>query len=173
MMRLMKKCTFMTLTLATLVLLPSCFRFGPQYPARTQLEVRQMQTFLFDVSDFKMVMKAMLNVLQDEGFVVKNVHLDLGFLTSTKEVDVESRGNRLWVAIFGTPDMRWQKTNIIDATANVTEHGTQTKVRVNFQIKQLDNFGNVITVKQIQEAEFYQDFFFKVSKSIFIQEEKL
>lgn len=155
------------------VTLSGCFGFAAPMPAKTQLEVRQMQTHLFDVKDFKLVMKAMLNVLQDEGFVVKNVHLDLGFLTSTKEVDVEGRGARLWTSLFGTPDARWQKTNIIDATANVSEHGSQTKVRVNFQIKQLDNFGNLITVNQIQEALYYQEFFSKVSKSIFIQEEKL
>ena len=169
----MRKWFKFSVVAVSMVMLSGCFRFGAPMPAKTQLEVRQMQTHLYDVSDFKMVMKAMLNVLQDEGFVVKNVHLDLGFLTSTKEVDVEGRGSRLWMAVFGTPDARWQKTNIIDATANITEHGKQTKVRVNFQIKQLDNYGNVITVNQIQEAQFYQDFFSKVSKSIFIQEEKL
>lgn len=169
----MRKWINLSLRLMCMALFSSCLRFGPPMPAKTQLEVRQMQTHLFDVKDFKLVMKAMLNVLQDEGFVVKNVHLDLGFLTSTKEVDVEARGSRLWLAIFGSPDARWQKTNVIDATANVTEHGSQTKVRVNFQVKQLDNFGNVITVNQIQEALFYQEFFSKVSKSIFIQEEKL
>lgn len=155
------------------LLLPSCFGFGVKMPARTQLEVRQMQTFIFDESDFKLVMKAMLNVLQDEGFNVNNVHLELGFLTSTKEVDVESYGNRFWAALFGSPDGRWRKASVIDATANVSEYGNQTKVRVNFQIKEVDNFGNMITVSQIQEADFYLDFFMKVSKSIFIQKEKL
>lgn len=172
-MKVMRKLARITLFTLSLSVLTGCFQSGVPMPARTQLEIRQMQTFLFDVKDFKLVMKAMLNVLQDEGFVVKNVHLDLGFLTSTKEVDIESRGNRLWTAFFGTPEARWEKTCIIDATANVSEHGSQTKVRVNFQIKQLDNFGNVITVNQIQEALYYQDFFLKVSKSIFIQEEKL
>jgi hypothetical protein len=158
---------------AIILILPSCFGIGAPAPARTQLEVRQMQTFIFDVSDFKLVMKAMMNVFQDEGYNVQNVHLDLGFLTSTKEVDVENQGMRFWTAFFGTPEMRWKKTSIIDATANVSEFGDKTKVRVNFQIKQLDNMGNMITVRQIQESEFYLDFFMKVDKSIFIQKEKL
>ncbi|MCH9633059.1 MAG: hypothetical protein S4CHLAM6_14100 [Chlamydiae bacterium] len=171
MVKSMRKLTKYCFVLVALSMLTGCFGSRVPLPARSQLEVRQMQTHVFDVSDFKLVMKAMLNVLQDEGFVVRNVHLDLGFLTSTKEVDVEDKSSRLWTAVFGTPDTRWQKTQVIDATANITEHGKQTKVRVNFQIKQLDNFGNVITVSQIQEAVYYQDFFSKVSKSIFIQEE--
>lgn len=170
----MRKLLNISAILICMFSLSACFRFGAPAPAKTQLEVRQMQTYVFDVSDFKLVMKAMLNVLQDEGYVVKNVHLDLGFLTSTKEVDVEGSGTRFWTSLFGMyPDTRWQKTNVIDATANITEFGKQTKVRVNFQIKQLDNFGNVITVSQVQNPDFYQDFFSKVSKSIFIQEEKL
>ena len=36
----------------------------------------------------KLVMKAMLNVLQDDGYVVKNAVVDLGLITATKEIDV-------------------------------------------------------------------------------------
>lgn len=170
----MKKFLKVSSVFLFLMTLPACMGiFGAAAPQRTQLEIRQMQTFIFDVSDFKLVMKAMMNVLQDEGFNVKNVHLDLGFLTSVKEVDEESSGMRFWTALFGAPEVRWKKSTIIDATANVSEYGKQTKVRVNFQIKQLDNFGNMITVRQIQEADYYLDFFMKVDKSIFIQKERL
>jgi hypothetical protein len=41
-------------------------------PAQTQLEVRAIQTRTFDTADTKLVMKAMFNVLQDDGYVVKN-----------------------------------------------------------------------------------------------------
>lgn len=158
-------------TLIALVVLTGCTYFTPA-PQKTQLEIRQMQTHLFDVKNFKLVMKAMLNVLQDEGFVVKNVQLDLGFLVATKEVDIERPGVRFWGGGFASPD-RWLKMSVLDATANVTEFGSRTKVRVNFQLKQLDNYGAVVGVCQVQDPQFYQDFFAKVSKSIFIQEEKL
>lgn len=171
-MRFMRKFIQITVSCLIIFLISSCTGFAPQDPAKTQLEVRQMQTYIFDVKDFKLVMKAMLNVLQDEGYIVQNVHLDLGFLTSTKEIDVETGYNRFW-AFVGTGNARWLKTNIIDATANVTEFGDQTKVRVNFQLKRLDNFGNIVTVNQVQDPVFYQDFFSKVSKSIFIQKENL
>ena len=54
-------------------------------PPKTQLEVREFQTRTFDVADPKLVMKAMLNVLQDDGYVVKNAVVDLGLITASQE----------------------------------------------------------------------------------------
>ncbi|MCH9634522.1 MAG: hypothetical protein S4CHLAM7_12750 [Chlamydiae bacterium] len=167
----MSKRFFILLGGAFLLVLSGCSHFTPE-PKRTQLEIRQMQTHVYDIKSFKLVMKAMLNVLQDEGFVVKNIQLNVGFLTATKEVDIESPGVRFWGGAFATPD-RWIKMSVIDVTANVSEFGSRTKVRVNFQMKKIDNYGAVVGVYQIQDPQFYQDFFAKVSKSIFIQEEKL
>lgn len=167
----MKKRKSILLFLGLLVGLTSCSVFAPT-PPKTQLEIRQMQTFIYDVKDFHLVMKAMLNVLQDEGYIVKNVQLDLGFLNAIKEADIESPSVRFWGGGFANPD-RWVKMSILSVTANVSEFGQRTKVRVNFQIKKVDNYGAVVGVYQVQDPEFYQDFFSKVSKSIFIQEERL
>ncbi len=153
------------------LLLTGCSHFIAA-PKKTQLEIRQMQTHVYDVKNFKLVMKSMLNVLQDEGFVVKNIQLDVGFLTATKEMDIESPGVRFWGGSFTNPD-RWVKMSVLDVTANVSEFGSRTKVRVNFQIKKVDNYGAVVEVFQVQDVQFYQDFFLKVSKSIYLQEENL
>lgn len=45
----------------------------------TQLEKRQFQTRTYETIDKPLVMKAMLNVLQDEGFIVYNANPLLGF----------------------------------------------------------------------------------------------
>jgi hypothetical protein len=47
---------------------------GPRPNAlpQTQLQTREFQTREFDTNDVKLILKAMLNVLQDDGFVVKN-----------------------------------------------------------------------------------------------------
>lgn len=158
---------------ALVIMMTGCFRSSAR-PVKSQLEIRQMQTHVYDVCDFKMVMKAMINVLQDESYVVKNVQLDVGFLNATKETDIENSTVRFWLGMLGTSDnTRFAKMSQIDVTANVTEFGKRTKVRANFQFKKLDNYGNVIAVYQIQDPEFYQNFFSKVSKSIFIQEENI
>lgn len=142
-------------------------------PPKTQLQIREFQTKTFDTNDMKMVMKAMLNVLQDDGFIVKNAVLDLGLLSAMKELDVENKGEAFMAAFFAGQQARWKKNQIIEATANVSEFGNQTKVRVTFQTKILDNKGDVIKVEQIENLEYYQNFYSKVDKGIFIQKEKI
>lgn len=142
-------------------------------PTKTQLQIREFQTRSYETNDVKMVMKAMLNVLQDDGFIVKNANVELGFLNATKEVDVESKGEAFVAALFLGAQARWKKNSIIESTANVSEFGKQCRVRVNFQVKVMDNKGGVLEVKQIEDERYYQEFFSKVDKGIFIQKEKL
>ena len=58
---------------------------------KTQLEIREYQTREYDTKDVKMVMKSLLNVLQDDGFIVKNASVDLGLISATKEINVENK----------------------------------------------------------------------------------
>ena len=144
----------------------------PKQPPKTQLQIREFQTRIFDTNNMKMVMKAMLNVLQDDAFIVKNVNLELGFLSGTKEIDVTDQVGAFFAALGGT-DARYRKNAVIECSANVSEFGKQCKVRINFQQKVFDNKGGVMKVDQIEDEKYYQDFFSKVSKGIFLQKEKL
>lgn len=146
----------------------SCASRSAPRPQKTQLQIRQMQTHVFDTQDYRLVMKAMLNVLQDEGYVVKNVDVSLGFLTATKELE-ERRPINWWFSEQPT----WVNQVVIDVTANITEYEDKIRVRVNFQVKEIDNQGVVYSIRQVENPDFYQTFFSKVSKSIFIQEENL
>lgn len=120
-----------------------------------------------------MIMKAMINVLQDDGYIVKNVNLELGLLTATKEMDVESKGEAFMATLFMGAQARWKKNSIIESSANVSEFGSQCRVRVNFQLKSMDNAGGVLEVHQIEDGNYYQEFFSKVDKGVFIQKEKI
>jgi hypothetical protein len=158
-------------------------------PPQTQLQVREYQTRTFDTADHRMVMKAMLNVLQDDGYVVKNAVVDLGLITAAKDIDVapgRSGSDGLFGGtivlgggpggvIFGGPQSRpsYRKTETRDFTGNVSEFGNQTKVRVSFQRKVLDNRGDVVAVEPIEDPVFYQDFFSRMDKSLFLQKEQL
>ena len=142
-------------------------------PQKTQLQIREFQTRTYETNDVKMVMKALLNVLQDDGFIVKSAVVELGLLSAIKEVDIESKGERFWAGFFAGIHARWKKNKIIEVTANVSEFGTRTRVRANFQAKVLDNKGGILEVKQIENEKYYQEFFSKVDKGIFIQKEKI
>jgi hypothetical protein len=144
-------------------------------PPKTQLQIREYQTRTFETKDVKMLMKAMLNVLQDDGFIVKNANAELGLFNATKEIDITNKwevfGAHLATSKYQAP--RWAKNRIIEATANISEFGKQCRVRINFQTKDMDNLGGVRQVGEINDEKFYQDFFLKVDKAIFLQKEKL
>lgn len=103
---------------------------APVSPEKTQLQLREFETRTYEANDTKLVMKAMLNVLQDEGYIVKNAIVELGLLTPTKEMDVENPTVAFWASVLGGRDARWNKNSIVEATANVSDHGTQSRVRV-------------------------------------------
>ncbi|MBM4179065.1 MAG: hypothetical protein FJ211_07010 [Ignavibacteria bacterium] len=152
---------------------------------QTQLQTREYQTREFDTNDVKLVMKAMLNVLQDDGFVVKNAVMDLGLLTATKEIQLsdKSASTRYWTdaldVVFDTrgsssrnrttQDTRYNKFKQVEVSVNVSELGRRCKVRANFQAKILDNTGNPVEVSAVSDPKYYQDFFSKVDKGIFLQ----
>ena len=145
-------------------------------PIKTQLEVREFQTYTFDTADSKLVMKAMFNALQDEGYVVRNAVIELGLITATKEIDLAPGrySDSIGGGVFG-----WQaapayaKLEVNDFTGNVTELGEQTRIRISFQRKVLDSRGQVIEVHAIDDPAFYRDFFSRIDKSVYLQREHL
>ena len=139
--------------------------------ARTQLQIREFQTRSFDAADHATVMKAMLNVLQDEGYIIKNADAALGFISATREIDVAKKLNATVKRLWSGKDARWEKNTVEECSANVTRIGDQCRVRVNFQVKLLDNLGNVLEIDHVDDALRYQDFFSKVDKSIYLQKE--
>lgn len=142
----------------------------------TQLEKRQFQTRTYNSSDKSLVMKAMLNVLQDEGFIVYNANPLLGFIYGVKDFDT-SDPNIDISKEFGLSKARlnWNgvKVATIETTANVTEYGKSMKVRVNFKRKLLNIYGNAQFIDDVNDEKYYQDFFSKVDKAIFLQKQKI
>lgn len=139
-------------------------------PPMTQLQIREYQTRHYDVEDIKMAMKAVLNVLQDDGYNVRQANVELGFLNAVKETQVQGTGfARFMLGAEGTYD-----TNlVIECTANVSIFNKQTRVRANFVKRVLNNKGGVTDTRQIEDQRFYQDFFAKVDKGMFLEKEKL
>ena len=142
-------------------------------PPKTQLEIREYQTREFDTSDSKLVMKAMLNVLQDEGFMVRQANSELGFLSAQREIEVKQTMSTFFNLLLRGKDARYEKNSIIEVTVNVSARAEKTRVRANFQLKVMDNAGAVTKVRTMSEAVYYQEFFAKVDKAIFLEKERL
>ena len=142
----------------------------------TQLEKRQFQTRTYDSSDKALVMKAMLNVLQDEGFIVYNANPLLGFIYGVKDFDT-SDPNIDISKEFGLSKARLNMNGVrvatVETTANVTEYGKSMRVRVNFKRKLLNVYGNAQFIDDINDENYYQEFFSKVDTAIFLQKQKI
>lgn len=148
----------------------SCTSTKPQV---TQLQIREFQTRVFEHVDQKTVIKAMLNVLQDEGFIIKQGNLDLGLLYAEKRVDVENKTEAVLAVLFLGANARWKKNSVFECSINVSEFGDGARVRANFQLRLLDNKGQLIGIEEVHHPKFYQEFFAKVDKAIFLASEKL
>lgn len=153
--------------------LVSCGGGANVEPQKTQLQIREFQTRTYDAESEIVVLKAVANVLQDEGYIITNAESDLGLLTAQKEGSIEDGTEKFFQILFFGANARYKKSSIIESTANVSQFGEQVKVRINFQIKAYDNRGDLITLGQIDDEQFYQDFFAKVDKGIFIQKENI
>jgi hypothetical protein len=162
----------LVLTLILVSFIPGCTPKNIE-PQKTQLQIREFQTRSYEARDTKQVMKAVLNALQDEGFLIKSADRELGFISASKEVDIEDGTERFFAKLFEGNYARYKKSSQMEASANVSEFGKQTRVRMIFQTKILDNFNAPVNTIQVEDEIFYRDFFAKVDKSLFIEKEKL
>ncbi len=152
--------------LVVLVLLAGWTDRGSKRSGLPALQIREFQTRTYDTTDTAMVMKALLNVLQDEGFVIKTANTDLGLVTARKEESKPPRAScpfaESCVALVS-----W------DCSGNVSRFGAQTKVRVSVQQAGQSFTGHPLYSTEIEDPVYYQTFFSKVDKSVFIAKEKL
>ena len=107
------------------------------------------------------------------GWLVQDWRGIEGFATWTYANGGQIQDQDQTKALFEGDNARYKKNSIIECSGNVSEFGSQTKVRVNFQTKMMNNKGEVMDVRQVDDAKYYQEFFRKVDKGIFIQKEKL
>jgi len=142
-------------------------------PPQTQLQMREFQTRSFQTENKNEVMTAVMEALQDEGFMVKNAVPELGLIAATREADVEDTGEAIFMTLLAGQHADWNKNAILEATANVKSSGKTTKVRLTFQEKTLTKKGGTGNVKFIDNPSFYQKMFDKVQKSLFIENQKI
>jgi len=65
------------------------------------LDIRALQTRVFDTSDDKKVVKAVINTLQDNGFIIQSVEPELGHIRAKKEVKLK-RTDKGRVSVYST-----------------------------------------------------------------------
>ncbi|MBT8566693.1 hypothetical protein G6698_01605 [Polynucleobacter paneuropaeus] len=163
------------------------------------LENRQLQSRKYDIKSEKELLTASNNVLQDMGFNLDESNMPLGVIVASKSRDATEAGQvagAMFMAfMFGANAASYDKVQKIRAslvtkpasTNNPIEVDVKTKsgkqvkfdqqvpmpnsyiVRVTFQ-RLVWNQKNILTkIEGINDPEIYQEFFDKLSKSVFLQ----
>jgi hypothetical protein len=152
-------------------------------PPRAPLELRQAQSRTFDTPDARLVLKAALNVLQDQGFVIEQAQFELGVVTAITEWRSGQRNQGLrifkWVAALPTygaslliPTGR-DEFSAVEVVVNVNAEAERTRVRVSMVSKVRDDKGATRRVTPVDDPLAYQKILAALDKAVFLQKEGL
>lgn len=142
----------------------------------TSLEDRQMQTRHFDGSSENDILSASAGVLQDLGFQISESETDLGLIVCSKERDATESGQvaaAVVVALLGGGAMPIDDKQKIKASLVVKPDNGGFNVRITFQRMVWNTQNQLSKVEGLREPEMYQKFFDKLSKSIFLEANKI
>jgi hypothetical protein len=136
------------------------------------LEQRRVQTRRFETQSEHELLTASLEVLQDLGFSVDETEPDLGLIVASKNRDASSTGEMIGAFIIGAAGDTQVTYNVeqrIRASVVTRSLGKSgTSVRVTFQRIVWNNLGEISVNESIEEPKLYQEFFVKLSNSVFL-----
>lgn len=147
------------------------------------LKQRQLETRRYDGIKEADLIVASSNVLQDLGFNLENSETKLGVLTASKQRDATHGGEiamAVVVALLGGGAMPVSKDQtirvslvvrpVIDSSGKAMSESHYVRVTFQRLVRRTDN--SVIT-ETLREPSLYQDFYERVSKSVFLEAQKI
>ena len=143
------------------------------------LQIRQLQTRVFDTSDEEKLLIASAGLLQDLGFNIDESDTELGFILGTKyreATDAAQVAGAIILALAAgvvMPVDESQKMRACIVTRPFGESKEKIAVRVTFQRIVWNTQGQVTKKEGIEDPEIYQEFFFKLSKAVFLEANQL
>ena len=136
------------------------------------LRDRQLQTRIFETNDEKMLLTASAALLQDLGFTIDESEVPLGLIHSARDRDVTNKGEVVGKVILGVllgvPPTWDTKQKVVASLVTKPIDEKRIAVRVTFQHIVWNNQNQVTKLEQINDPKIYQEFFAKLSKSIFL-----
>lgn len=172
----------LTLCLVSIVLLTGCQTTIPEDVLTLSPEAladRQMQTRKYETKDEAKILTACAGLLQDMGFGIDESETELGVITCSKMRSAVNAGQQVAavaVALLGggyMPTDKEQKMRASVITRPIGEDGEYVAVRVTFQRIVWNTQGLVTKSESLNDPEIYQEFFGKLSKSIFLEAQEI
>lgn len=154
---------------ALLALAPGCAS-SPTLPPATQLQKRELQTRVYDAAEARLVLKAVVNTLLDEGYLIDDSNTELGVITASLSASSRSLWDRA-MSVMSWGQHGGGKLKVVEMTANVEAYGSRTRVRLSARL--VETSGEHSKVRLVEEPAFYQNLFAKLDKSLFLLAEKM
>lgn len=171
-------------TLVWLIALAGCAERIPKEALQLSpesLALRQLQTRRFDTKDEKALLAAGVGVLQDLGFTLEASEPQLGVIVASKDRSAVEAGQvafSIFVAVLagaagGNPGLiPWDQKQKIRASLVTAPGGADSasiRVRITFQRIVWNTQGKVSKTEPLDEPQFYQEFFERLSKAVFLE----
>jgi hypothetical protein len=134
---------------------------------------RQLETRVFDTKDEKKLLSASAALLQDLGFQLDESEVPLGVIVASRDRDVTDAGQVVGAVAMAlllgvnTPVDRNQK--VIASLTTKPIDSKRTAVRIVFQHMVWNTQNQLVKNESIKDAATYQEFFSKLSKSVFLE----
>jgi len=172
--------TPLPLFVAVLLLLSGCQTVPKDALSLTpeSLAERQIQTRKYATTDEARILAACAALLQDMGFNLDESETRLGVISASKMRSAVSAGQitaAILLALLGAPmpTDKEQKMRASVVTRPVGEHGEYMAVRVTFQRIVWNTQGHITTSESLTDPKIYQEFFGKLSKSMFLEAQEI
>lgn len=152
------------------------------------LEMRQMQTRIYDDTTELQILSASSAVLQDLGYAIDEVERDLGLLSASKRADATSEAeivgkialdiaDCLLTFLLGCENDSYQSSkDVQDVRMTLVvlpdaDLENRHRVRLTMQRFVWDRGGSLYEKETIHDPTVYQAFFDKLNKSVFLERE--
>jgi len=137
----------------------------------TTMQMRQMQSRKFDTVDEKKILRGCALLLQDLGFNLTASESAVGLLNAQKDrsaVEGDQIAVKILAAVFLDADVKVDSHQKMKVSIVTRPQEDQIIVRVTFQRIVYDEQGHVSTLEAMKTPHHYQEFFEKLSKSLFL-----
>ncbi|MEI8393959.1 MAG: hypothetical protein WCF85_04430 [Rhodospirillaceae bacterium] len=140
--------------------------------SQESLQLRQLQSRRFDTAEESKLLVASSNLLQDLGFTLEESDTKVGVLVGSKDRDATESGQvagAIMMAVLFGANMPVDTNQKIRASLVTRPNGpNQTTVRVTFQRTVWNNHNQISKIEGLVEPKMYQEFFDKLSQSVFL-----
>jgi hypothetical protein len=132
---------------------------------------RQLQTRVFETDNESRMLEASAAVLQDLGFTIEESEVKCGVIVCSRDRNVTELydvGLSILASLFFINYEYATRQRVLASLITRPLEANRIAVRITFQHLVWDTQKDLIKNERINEPEIYQEFFYKLSKSVFL-----